>query len=126
MRRLRAGNGDIAIVWDRLFGMARFPAGLRRLFVAELVYGAGPAGRVAPVRHAPSAAEDCLDGVAQRGVTEGDAGLVLKSAGTEFSPGVDMDRVGPATATEEAVVSRGRQRSGGSALILFAQFGRLM
>src|SRR5690242_19623342 len=98
--------GDITCIRDRCVRGAGFPSGVCRLLVAKLMDCAGPAWRFMLIAQFPYSGKDSVDGFFQRKLPQRKACFVLKRAGAELAPGIDMNGIGAATATKQPVVPR--------------------
>src|SRR2546422_11498210 len=103
---LPASQGDIAVVRDRRFRVAAFPAGIGRRLVAEGVTPARLARRVGPVPPRADRRKHLGDGVLQRILPQRGAMLILQRTGSEISPGANVDAIRP-TATTVQPFGRG-------------------
>src|SRR3989454_6263387 len=83
---LPASQGDIAVVRDRRFRVAAFPAGIGRRLVAEGVNPARLARRVGPVPPRADLRKHLGDGVLQRILPQRGAMLILQRTGSEIPP----------------------------------------
>src|SRR5437879_3336126 len=102
---LGANQGDIAVIRNRRFRVAGFPAGIGRRLVAEGVNPASLARRVGRVPPRADLRKHLGDGVLQRILSQRGAMLILQRTGSEIPPSADVDGI---RRTAAAVQSFGR------------------
>src|SRR5438132_13598488 len=90
---LGANQGDIAVVRNRRFRVAGFPAGLGRRLVAEGVNLACLARRVGRVPPRADLRKHLGDGVLPRVLSQRGAMLILQRTGSEIPPIADVDGI---------------------------------
>src|SRR2546427_10679435 len=108
---LGANQGDIAVVRNRRFRVAGFPAGLGRRLVDEGVNLAWLARRVGRVPPRADLRKPLGDGVLQRMLPQRGAMLILHDTGSEIPPSADVDGI-RRTATAVQPFGRGGYRIG--------------